>query len=85
MVERRRDELVADVPLSASNQPEMLGAIFAQATSAHSSDDIHVIERTELAVTDKFSRPRYPVADLRDAESPVVELEWSTPWARPNT
>jgi FlaA1/EpsC-like NDP-sugar epimerase len=93
MVEQRHEAVIADALLAASNEPESMTTIFGRMATAEASDGIRVIDRDQLVLTDKFDRRppaeredrRSAVADLRDPAGPVVELEWSAPWAHPNT
>jgi hypothetical protein len=82
-VAHRQESRVVDVLLAASNEPTALRSIVVRNRMRHAGGDIDVIDTDPVVLTEYGPRREGP--DLRDRVASVIDLEWSTPWAQPNT
>jgi FlaA1/EpsC-like NDP-sugar epimerase len=83
MVAHRQENRVVDVLLSASNDPAALRSIVVRNRMRHDGGDIGVIDADPVVLTE--AGPRREGPDLRDRVATLIDLDWSTPWAQPNT
>jgi FlaA1/EpsC-like NDP-sugar epimerase len=83
LVEHRQHQRVAEVLLSASNEPALLRRILARHHARRAPDDIRVIDEEAVELTEPVPRQRGN-ADFR-GNNRFAELERSASWGRPNT